>query len=130
MRPKIISHRTAMGLSPPNSMTGLIRSSASFIDWIECDICFTKDGKPLLWLEQLGDLTLPPIKNITGATLAETERVIRKDCPEKILSIKDVFMFMIEHKNTRLFFDIKYWDDNCFVEQLGDLKNHYRIVDS
>ena len=108
MRPSIISHRTAMGLSPPNSLAGLIKSSASFIDWVECDICFTKDGKPLIWLEQLGDLTMPPIKNISNVTLVEVQKATRKDCPEKILTIEDIFIFMTKYKNTRLFFDIKY----------------------
>lgn len=130
MRPRIISHRTAMGLSPPNSMAGLIRSSVNFVDSIECDISFTKDGKPMIWLDQLGDMLLPPIKNISGTTLAEVKKVIRKDCPEKILTIEDIFMFMKEYENTRLFFDVKYCDDSYSIEQLGDLKNHYNIVGS
>ena len=130
MRPHIISHRTAMGLSPPNSMAGLIRSSVNFVDSIECDICFTKDGKPVMWMEQLGNMALPPIKNISDTTLAEIKKATRKDCPEKIQTIEDVFMFMLKYKNTRLFFDVKYCNDNHSLEQLGDLKNHYRVVDS
>lgn len=131
MRPKIFAHRTGMGMksAPQNSLRGLIKCSESGADGAECDITFTKDEKPMVWVNNMADLIklrVPVIDSVSEVDFKRAKNLARNDCDEKILTIEDIWGFLTEYRNIKIFFDVKNsGNGKTRIEHMVDLRGHF-----
>lgn len=115
---QILAHRTAMLNAPPNSLEGLKYCWLHGVNVAECDVSFTKDAQPIIWLDANGlNLKLSEFKRnrpvfIEKMKLEEINNLERQDSSEKILTLEEVFDFLKKHPTFRVFFDIKYYSSD------------------
>lgn len=83
MGPKILAHRTAMAEAPENSLEGFKKCFSNAVDAVECDISFTKNGKAIVCTKAI-------------------------DYNEDVLTINDIWEFISDFPQIKIFFDIKF----------------------
>ncbi len=88
---RILAHRTGMAISPENSYEGLVACHNAGAHVVECDIIFVGE-KPFVW--------------------------INKSVQNSSMGLKDVWRFIKEYPDIKVFFDIKYYD-------VGDIDGHF-----
>ena len=68
--------------------------------------------------------------DMTQKRLGEIKRIRRTDCNENILGIDDVWFFMVNRPDIKVFFDIKYYDTNTGIGVLDHINGHFQEISS
>lgn len=106
---EILAHRTGVGLWPPNSLEGLKMCHGAGISGAECDITFTKDKKPIVWVNDSNELLAPRPHSIGRLDFETASRLLRKDTCEKLLGIERILEFVETH-DIKIYLDVKYYE--------------------
>lgn len=107
---ELLAHRTGQGFSKPNSLEGLERCAEAGIYGVECDVTFVQ-GTPFIWIDDVNNLLTTPVRSITDLTPEKVRALKRKDSPEGILEIEDVWNFMASYPKIHVYLDIKSYAD-------------------
>ena len=100
---KIIGHKTGSAIYPGNSMEGLVGCYKSGAYGIECDIVFGENG----------EITIPQNGN--------------KDNQKK-LRIENVWDFLFERPDIKIFFDIKFYNTGLSIGAINHLSGHFQTI--
>lgn len=127
MHPRILAHRTGMGIAniPENSLKGLKRCYDNRVSGVECDITFTKDNEPVVWLNLMDKHLETHEKIVSEMDLKDVLPLKRTDCDEKIMQMSDIWDFLDSHPRIKIFFDVKL-KSNGVMEHRGDLYAHFK----
>lgn len=120
-----------MGFAPPNSLAGFRNCVLAGAEGIECDITLI-GGKPFVWSGDMDGSIDVPASSLESMAPAEIRSLRRRDCPEKILTIENVWNFLDTRPNVKVYFDVKYYGKEAYLPtypiDFGDITGACRQI--
>jgi len=124
-RPKIIGHRGAAGLAPPNTVLAIRRALDHDVDGVEIDIRQTEDGEFVLYHDAVLDWESTGSGWISNVSLEEVRAARIED--EPIPTLSEGLEAIAEHPATpEVYLDIK---SSGFTEEVIDITEQFGLLD-
>lgn len=124
--PILLAHRCGMARAPGNSTEGMVRCLEDGARSLECDITFTCDWRAVVWDAAQKEFAGRKA-DVRRLTFAEAKRLVRKDTGRGITTLDEVWQFLKNRPDTRVYFDVKYYG-SAFGDYISDAFGALKIA--